>query len=235
MLKILEDLIRLQEIDDQLNEIQRKMGDLPEIVNGLNAEIALEETQIREYTEKSSENQTLIHQKNGHIVDYRAKLEKYQEQLYLVTTNREYDALTAEIDYAKNEINSSEEAILNSEALVEELEEKIKVSEANIGELKEKLEGAQKNLTEMVESTRKAKAELETRRDGTAGEIPRKYLSSYDRVRRARKGVAVVPMLREACSGCHNRIIPQKRVEIQKGSKIIFCDVCGRFIYFMQE
>jgi len=53
----------------------------------------------------------------------------------------------------------------------------------------------------------------------------------YERVRKARRGVAVVPIIRDACGGCNNRVIPQKRVDIYKRNKIVTCDICGRFIY----
>ncbi|MCK5519860.1 MAG: hypothetical protein KAI81_02000 [Candidatus Marinimicrobia bacterium] len=235
MIKVLEDLILLQSVDDKLSDIQKKMGNLPEIVNGLKDEIKNEKKQIKEYNEESNENQTLTHKNDGIIVDSKAQLEKYQEQLYLVTTNREYDALTSEIDYAKNEIYKAEESILSSDELIETLEENTKISESNIKELGKNLKEAEKNLTATIEATKKSKGELDGNRTEIVKEIQKKFLTVYDRVRRARKGTAVVPMQREACSGCHNRIIPQKRVEIQKGNKIIFCDVCGRFLYFSMD
>ena len=232
MLQMLQDLIHLQTIDDQLAQIQKKMGNLPELVNVLKTEIQEESDKIKSFTDTTTENQTLIVQNEGKIVDYKAQLEKFQEQLYLVTTNREYDALTSEIDYAKKMISDAEEAILNSDELITQMEENIKIAEVNISELKEKLKVAEKNLKETIEATKKEKNQLDKSREASQASIPKKYLTTYNRIRKARKGIAVVPMQREACSGCHNRIIPQKRVEIQKSNKIIFCDVCGRFIYF---
>lgn len=235
MHETLMSLIQLQEIDNQLLAIQEKLGDLPATVQGLKEEISLKKENIKKNMESISKLQSKILISRGKIQDYKAKLEKYQEQLYLVTTNREYDALTTEIDYAKSQISEAEMTILESDEQISALEQKIKIDEADQADLEEQLKEAEKALAATVKSTEAEKERLEDKRSVAMSKVPKRYYQSYERIRKARRGLAVVPMERGACGGCHNRIIPQKRVEIQKGNKIIVCDICGRFLYWKDE
>ena len=37
-------------------------------------------------------------------------------------------------------------------------------------------------------------------------------------------------MRRQACGGCHNRVPPQKLLELRKNDRIYTCERCGRII-----
>lgn len=207
------------------------MGNLPETVLSLEARIQEEEEKKILDRNRIKQNQAVVIKSEGKIMDYRAKLEKYQEQLYLVTTNREYDALTAEIDYAKKEIADAEMVILEAEEENKTLENAIHESEILSETLKSDLEKAKEDLEKTIQETREEKERLDAERLEITKKIPRNILNVYERVRKARRGVAVVPIIRDACGGCNNRVIPQKRVDIYKRNKIVTCDICGRFIY----
>ena len=58
-----------------------------------------------------------------------------------------------------------------------------------------------------------------------------RLLHSYDRIRgNYRNGLAVVPVVRDACGGCFNAIPPQRQSEIRQRKKIIVCENCGRIL-----
>jgi len=58
-----------------------------------------------------------------------------------------------------------------------------------------------------------------------------RLLNSYDRIRKNyRNGLAVVPVLRDACGGCFYAIPPQRQSEIRQHKKIIVCENCGRIL-----
>ncbi len=224
-------LIKLQSVDYQLKAINEKMGNLPETVLSFEVRIQEEEEKKIQDGNRISQNKAIVIKSEGKIMDYRTKLERYQEQLYLVTTNREYDALTAEIDYAKKEISDAENIILEAEEESKNLEESIQESETLVRSLTDDLEKAKKDLDKTIQETRDEKERLEAERLEITKKVPRNILNVYERVRKARRGVAVVPIIRDACGGCNNRVIPQKRVDIYKRNKIVTCDICGRFIY----
>ncbi|MEA3500259.1 MAG: hypothetical protein U9R41_04470 [Candidatus Marinimicrobia bacterium] len=231
MHKTIKQLIKLQSLDNNLKAINDKLGDLPETVKTLKYQIEEKQKENKKNSETIVENKTLIKKNEAMAEDVNIEMKKFQEQLYLVTTNREYDALTAEIDFSKKEILIAEDEILSAEENNEELKEKIKATEINIEKSKEELKNAKKDLRQTIKSTETEKQKLETEREKITKLIPKKYLNIYKRIYNARNGLAVVPIKRDACGGCNSRIIPQKRVEIYKGDKIFLCDVCNRFLY----
>ena len=60
-------------------------------------------------------------------------------------------------------------------------------------------------------------------------------LSEYDRIYKARNGLAVVPIMDSACGGCGGFIPPQIISEVKAGKGPHKCESCGRFLYFETE
>ncbi|MDE6183233.1 MAG: hypothetical protein K2F53_02290, partial [Rikenellaceae bacterium] len=64
-----------------------------------------------------------------------------------------------------------------------------------------------------------------------AAGIDERLLSAYRKIRSGmRNGFAVVPVKRDACGGCFNRIPPQRQLDIRMSKKIIICEYCGRIL-----
>ncbi|MEA2077769.1 MAG: C4-type zinc ribbon domain-containing protein [Candidatus Marinimicrobia bacterium] len=231
MQKVLQHLVELQKLDTRLDELIEKLGDLPETVKTLKIQINNEKEQNDIRKTSIEENATLIRGNSAKIEDMKEKISKYKEQLFLVTTNREYDALTAEIEFNETGVKEAEDQVLQSEEETEHLTKAYEDSIKNIEDMEKKLEEAKSSLAATQKETEKEKKGLEDKRAELVKLVPRNFYSVYQRVRKARNGLAVVPLMRDACSGCHNRVIPQKRVDIYKKNQVITCDFCGRFLY----
>lgn len=231
MQKILVELIELQELDSRLDELISRLGDLPETVKTLEIQIDNEKEQNEVRQQSIEENEAIVRKRSADIEDQNVKIKKYKDQLFIVTTNREYDALNSQIEYGENEVKESENAIVLAEEEMERLGKALKDAVSNIETMLKNLDDAKKSLEVTEKEIEVEKVQLEEKRKGIISQIPRNFLSTYTRVRKARNGLAVVPMQRDACSGCHNRLIPQKRVDIYKRTSVITCDFCGRFIY----
>ena len=77
------------------------------------------------------------------------------------------------------------------------------------------------------------KGENEYRQDAVNAKekVDPRLLASYERIRKNyRNGLAVVPIVRDACGGCFNAIPPQRQSEIRQRKKIIVCENCGRVL-----
>jgi predicted nucleic acid-binding Zn-ribbon protein len=62
--------------------------------------------------------------------------------------------------------------------------------------------------------------------------IEERLLFAYDRLRtNAKNGLAVVPVDRDACGGCFNKIPAQRQLDIEMKKKIIVCEHCGRILF----
>jgi len=227
----LSSLLTLQKIESKLDEIQILKGELPMEVSDLEDEIQglhARETRIEEEVNGIND---FVEQKKNAIKDAQALIKKYEKQSTNVKNNREFEAINKEIEM---------------QTLEEKLAEKhIKDAQEEIGEKAKLLENAKKAVANKEGNLKHKKGELEKiigetekeenhyRKEATEAreKVDIRLLASYDRIRKNyRNGLAVVPVLRDACGGCFNAIPPQKQSEIKQRKKIIVCENCGRIL-----
>ena len=100
----LEALIKLQALDSKLDEIAKVRGALPEEVGDLEDEVAGYETRIQNYQQEIDDLNQNIAQNKTEIKDAEKLIKKYEEQQMNVRNNREYDAITKELELQNLEI-----------------------------------------------------------------------------------------------------------------------------------
>ena len=73
-------------------------------------------------------------------------------------------------------------------------------------------------------------------RESRARELPRSLLSDYERILRARGGVAVAAVTPSAvCGGCRVAIRLQAIQELKAASQPLVCESCGRYLYWQES
>ena len=205
-------------------------GDLPGEIRGI------EEKMKELTTARSTQEQTMKgafvgrDKADGEIIGLKEKLERYKEHQTKVRNNREYDALMKEMDHATEKVSQLEKEM-------ESLENKATMARGDIELLVGQIEELQKVLDEKladlaVISARNEVEETRYRdeRKKTAGKLAKGDLHIYERIRKAKRGKAVVPVERDACGGCFNRVPPQKILELKQNSHLFMCEHCGRIL-----
>ena len=222
-------LFTLEKLDTALDELRDERGDLPEEVEKLEAE-------VKDYAEKLEECDRIISigaservKKEKDTLDVIEKIEKYKKQLLDVKTNKEYDALTKEIEDAETRINNDESDIerFTDEAIL--IKERKLQYEELFNAVNEKLAEKKKDLDEILQVNAEEESTLVKRRNALLKEIKPEDLKAYHRIRKA-KGKAVAPIKRNSCSGCFNVVPPQKILEIKKYNRMYTCEHCGRIL-----
>ena len=108
----MQHLIELQKIDTQLQDLESLLGDLPRRVNEMNQE----EKSLRNNLEENNIRLKIIkvecHKSEVKVSEIDDKINKIKDQLFLVTNNKQYDALMNEIDHLKEEKSRLESEIL---------------------------------------------------------------------------------------------------------------------------
>jgi len=226
----LQYLHKLQQIDSSLDELQEEKGDLPGQVRGLEEQLEIVRTQRSQSEQAMKAAFTQRDNADNEIIGLKARLEKYKSQQFAVRTNREYDALTREMDGAV-------EAVRRLEKEMEQLEIKgatartaIEELATKIGELETQLDERRAALAEVSKSTEVEELEFNHQRQKVVARIAKPDLAAYERIRKAKKGMAVVPVKKGACGGCFNRVPPQKLLELRQNDRLYTCERCGRII-----
>ncbi|MBD3167007.1 hypothetical protein GF324_10440 [bacterium] len=220
-------LAELHQVDQELKDIEQEKGDLPEMIRRLETEITERENELEQFRSRIAELGSDRRSIDGRIQMARVKQEKYKEQLYSVTTNREYDAIQQEIE----SIDKQVEVLENTQmALLEEEEEhntKMKQVEERIELLKEDLKDRKSELQEKTQDSESEELELQHERDKLTVRIKKPILAHYERIRAAREGVGASHLYAGACGTCFAVVPPQRQAEIRKMEDIILCESCG--------
>jgi predicted nucleic acid-binding Zn-ribbon protein len=226
----LEYLFALQLIDTDLDSLQEQKGDLPFEVEALENELAA--IQARQTAAEQAMRQAFSQRDtaDSDIVGLREKLDKFKGQQFAVRSNREYDALTREMDAATETVARLEKEMVTFEV-------KATTARTEMEELKVKAEAIEKQLAEkraalaeVSKLTEEEELQHKHERENAVARISKQDLAAYERIRKAKKGMAVVPVQKGACGGCYNRLPPQKLLELRTNEKMYTCERCGRII-----
>lgn len=234
--KKLEALVKLQKIDSQLDEIKKVRGDLPEEVQDLEDEIIGYETRIKKI-EADIENIEKDNQaKENAIKESKQLIKKYEEQQMDVRNNREYDALSKEIESQDLDVQIFEKRIKESRISIENKKDQITETNELLDERKKDLENKKHELTEIIAETEVEEEKLMKQREKAGKALDDRLLHSYHRLRtNAVNGLAVVSVQRHACGGCFNMVPPQRQADIREKKKLIVCEHCGRVLADVEE
>lgn len=224
-------LFSLQQIDSQIDRIRIVRGELPLEVEDLEDEIAGLETRVDNHIQEVQSLEKQLHDKQISIKDCQALIRRYEEQQNNVRNNREYDALTKEIEFQSLEIQLAEKRIKEFTAQLAVLKDEIEEAQKVLAERHNDLDVKRNELADIVTETELEEKALIHKSDEQQQFIEERLLIAYKRIRKnARNGLAVVSVERDACGGCFSSIPPQRQLDIKLHKKIIVCEYCGRIL-----
>ena len=227
----LQNLYELQRIDTEIDKIKTLRGELPLEVQYLEDEIAGLETRIENLKVELGELDKTSSTRKMDIKKAEEAIKKYSEQLDNVRNNREYDALSKEIEFQKLEIELQEKRIREAQKAKAEKEALMEESKKRYEDKVSDLEAKKGELNDIINETHKDEESLQTKSEELAATIDDRLWTAYRRIRsNARNGLAVVTVDRDACGGCFNKIPPQRQLDIRSRKKIIVCEYCGRIL-----
>lgn len=223
-------LYALQQVDSQLDELEDFKGELPEIVNRLTEAVNSLKTTIPELEAEIQNNKKKSDEADVEQISLSEKITKYRKQQYEVKTNKQYDALTHEIENSEKKIEQ-----LTNDAII--LEGMIKLGKEDLEKLREELKTAEQELEEkqaeldvILKENEEEELKVQHERSKLVACISEQDLATYSRIRKAKNGLAVVSVKRNACGGCYNSLPPQKIQELRQNTNLFTCERCGRIL-----
>ncbi|GAB3959836.1 C4-type zinc ribbon domain-containing protein [Spirosoma harenae] len=225
----LDALLKLQSFDSQLDELIKIRGGLPEEVRDLEDDIAGFETRIGKFQTEIKSLEDDIERNRIAKKDAEKLITKYKDQQMNVRNNREFDAISKEIELQSLEIELVEKRANEAQFRVRGKEDEIKTTQAALDERKEDLKAKKQELDQITSESQEEEKEIIKQRELQAATIEPRLLNSYNKIRgNALNGLAVVMVKRGACGGCFNVVPPQRQADIKDKKKIIVCEHCGR-------
>ncbi len=227
----LKALYDLQTIHTKVDKIRQVRGELPMEVSDLEDDVAGLETRIDKIKSELDDLEDSIVTRKNLIRDAQANTKKYEAQLNDVKNNREYDAISKEIEIQGLDIQVSEKKIREYGFEISTKTQIYEKAAADLEERKKDLDVKRAELDTITAETQKEEEELISQADKAKEGIEERLLIAYTRLRQnAKNGLAVVTIQRDSCSGCFNQIPPQRQSDIRQRKKIIVCEHCGRIL-----
>jgi predicted nucleic acid-binding Zn-ribbon protein len=223
-------LYSLQQVDHDLREIQEMKGDLPRIVEELQARADEMKEKLNALNATIKESKVARERADTEILGLVEKVEKYKSQQLNVKSNKQYDALTREIENAEQRSLLLQKGMDEAEGRLHLAKTDSDALKIQMEELNEELKERQKELKGVNKEHEKEELKLTHEREKIVVRLDKEDLDRYDRILNAKGGMAVVPVKRNACGGCFSRVPPQKILELRKNSRIHVCEQCGRIL-----
>jgi len=229
----LQTLINLQAIDTRIAGLEADAARLPREIAAIHA--AVEEAKKNAEQAKARLDAARKDQraKEKDLEVVQAKRSKNEARLYEVKTNKEYSAVLIEIEEIKQEKARMEEEVLVLMEAQERLTGDIREADARFKQRESEGRGQEATLKEQLRGIEADLAGVRTERKELAGKLPANILADYDRILRARAGLALVPVTKpNFCGACRMTITPQRLQELRAQSSLIPCESCGRYLYW---
>jgi len=232
----LQTLIDLQGYDARIATLETEAARLPKQIESIQTSLAEAKKQMETLKARSDVTRKDLRAKEKDLEVIAAKRAKLEARLYEVKTNKEYSAALLEIEESKQEKAKTEEEILALMELQERLGVEVREAEKRFKTREEQARQDESVVRKKLEAVEQELAGVRGDRNGRATDLPAGLLSDYERLLRARNGVAVAAVgVTAICGGCRVTIRPQAIQELKSAiTAMMRCESCGRYLYWQE-
>jgi uncharacterized protein len=229
----LQTLIDLQGLDGRIAALEMDAARLPKQIEAIQAALAEAKKTAETIRAKVDATKKDLRAREKDLEVTAGKRSKAEARLYEVKTNKEYSAALLEIEEIKQEKGKTEEEILSLMEMQEKLSVEVREAEARFKSREEQARHDEAVVRKKLAVVQQDLDVLRAERDSRARELPKGLLGDYDRILKARGGVAVANVSSAAvCGGCRVTIRPQAIQELRVATELMRCESCGRFLYW---
>ncbi len=235
MLPDVKTLIELQQVDQSISELTSKIEVFPRQIKTLQDQLKEFLAHLDERKARQALNQKERRELDAEVQSIKIKIDRHREQLYQVKTNEQYRAMVKEIEGEEQNIRKKEDAILEKMVEAEQIDKTIREAVTRLAGEKKRVEMEVSELESARKADEQDKERLLARRQALAGSVPEDLRAHYERLRKARHGIAMAEVRDGLCTGCHVLLRPQAYYDIRALDVLLTCENCSRFLYYVPQ
>ncbi|MCU0424783.1 MAG: C4-type zinc ribbon domain-containing protein [Candidatus Kapabacteria bacterium] len=230
VLEQLQLLAAITRIDNELADLQEELGDLPHEVKALEKEVRSRQQAV-DTTQKHIDD-ILQTRSNAKIraQEIQDKEKKLSAQQFQVRNNREFDAITKEVEMLKVELREVEKTIGSTMMTEENLRRVYDAQFADMEDVRDRLTEREHELNDLSSEHNDEINDLLSRRADLLAKLPKTLVVQYEHIREYHTDTTVA-VRKSCCAGCFNAVPPQRIVEMRTYKTIFTCESCGRLLY----
>ena len=232
----LKTLVHLQEFDTKISGLEAEAARLPKQIEAIHAGVAEAKKTVDTAKARLDVARKDLRAREKDLDDIAVKRSKSEARLYEVKTNVEYSAVLTEIENIKAQKAQAEEEILVLMERQETLAGEIRDAEGRLRSRDEQGTRDESIVREKLAAVEKELAGVRGDRTTLSTGVPRNVLTDYERILKARGGLAIAPVTASAiCGGCRVTIRPQAIQELKQATTLLHCESCGRYLYWQDQ
>lgn len=233
MLPDLELIREIQSIDHRIAELTREISYLPKHIAEIERRLESHRKKLEADHAALTANQKDRRRLEDDTKVWEQKIAHLRDQMNEAKTNEQYRAFQHEIEYAQSEIRKIEDHILDRMGEAETLGQNVKSAEAALKQETVEVEKEKRAAEQRTDADRAELAAAQKHRAELAKGIAAKTLSTYERVRKQRGGLAVAEARDGRCTGCNVILRLHFYQQVRAGQEVLTCEVCGRILYYL--
>jgi predicted nucleic acid-binding Zn-ribbon protein len=224
-------VIQLQSLDHKIAALEKEVAALPKHIATIEKALESHNRKLEADRAALTANQKDRKRLEGEIQVQEQKISKLKDQMLGAKTNEQYKAFQHEIEYAQKEIRKAEDRILELMTESEPLDANVKKAEVALKQEKIVVEEEKTRARKRTAEDQGFIDQHRTHRAEIVGQLPKETVLIYDRVRLKSGGVAIAEVINSRCQACQITIRPQYLQDLRKGTELMRCEQCGRFLY----
>jgi uncharacterized protein len=230
----LQRLIKLQQLESTIADGRATIATHPQRLADADARLNESKQAVETAKSRLKDNQEARRDLEKDVAVYQGRLTKFKDQLSLVKTNKEYQAMQHEIATAQSDLGAVEEKVLERMLEADTIAADLKRAEAALATRQKEIDAEKKELTEELASVETSLKEASEARAELVKGLDARLMAIFEQVARVRKGVAISTATRDGlCSACHVRLRPFVFQQIRQNDAIIQCESCQRILYWI--
>jgi len=228
-------LVKLQTIDSEIYALRYEKESKPQEIKALEAAFEEKKQHLATLEKNLLDLQKQRKDKELGLASKEENAKKLQTQLYLLKTNKEYQAMLQQIQDAKADASIVEDKILELFDASDKIKTEVEREKQKLEEEEKLFFDQKKKIEDRIKEVDDRLAQLEALRIQVTPDIEPKILAQYERILLNRDGLAIVTVKDNSCKGCNMFVPPQVINLIKMYERIITCEVCNRILYINED
>jgi uncharacterized protein len=228
----LEQVVKLQQIETRSADARKRIADAPARIAALDAKLSAVRDEVAAAKQAAADNQTRRRAIDRDLTAAQQLLSKSKDTLMAVKTNQEYHVMQHQIAVGTSEVGRIEELMLINMMEADDIAARLKKAEAGLKSEEAAIAKERSAIETEAADMQHVLTSSEEERRALVPQMPRAVFETFERVLKARQGLAVAEAVDGHCSVCHVRLRPQVYNTIRANTSIVHCDSCQRILYF---
>jgi hypothetical protein len=225
-------LFRLQELDTQLDNAKARLAEINQALSD-DSRVQKAQKSLEKAESRAKEIRIELHQIEDKVERQRIKRKNTQASLFSgkIKNPKELQDLQMESEALKRYIASLEDEQLEAMIAHEEADKQVNAAKKHLDLAKAR--AAEENASLLGEKLKLEEdlPRLQNEKKAVLRSIPDPLLSTYQRLRKSKRGLAVAAVTDGGCSLCGHSLTPGEMQTVRGGTVIVNCPSCGRVLY----